>query len=93
MKAIWKYILTEKTEQVVLIPQSGKILSVQRQNDNICMWVMVSPQAKKEVRKFVIQGTGHPLNDCITSPPAEDPKYLGTCVMEVFVWHVFEIFS
>ena len=84
MRVIWKYSLSieREAEYTVLMPRQAEILTVQAQNDNICLWALVEddPDYPTEVRHFSIVVTG-------SSP--EDAKYIGTVQLEG-VWHVFE---
>ena len=62
-KTIWKYIIEIKDSQEINMPLGAEILSIQNQNESICIWVLVSPkEARKEIRIFEIFGTGHPIN-------------------------------
>ena len=91
---IYKYELEIRDLQVLKIPYGYKIISIQQQDDNICMWVIVDP-ACKDVQVIIrCFGTGHNLE------PSFSLEYLGTVVLtnpgiesEVIsssVWHFFE---
>ena len=85
MKVIWKYTLYDDgIICTLLIPKGGKILTSQIQNGIPRIWVLVDPNDEKEMRKFIVYGTGHTLSD--------DPgKYISTVQEGRFVWHIFEI--
>lgn len=86
---IWKYPLALiDSPQLVEMPEGARILSVQEQQNRICVWALVDPEAKKVSRKFHIFGTGNQLD----ASGVEWFQFLGTVVMSlgVFVWHVFE---
>lgn len=85
-KTIWKYELKTEDIQSVTMPKGGTILTLQTQNDNPCLWVLVDPNAEKEVRGFMIYGTGHII------PTEPYPHtYIGTYQhLNGLVFHVFE---
>ena len=80
---IFKYILTETSIQEIELPESPKFLSVQNQNDKICVWIRVNEDAKLKSFKFHIYGTGNSCNYSINF------LYLGTVQINTFVWHIF----
>jgi hypothetical protein len=87
MPTIWKYGLSLDDEQIINMPAHAKILHVGVQGDSIQMWAMVDPvETNIQHRKIVIVGTGHQM------PYADFERvYLGTIIVEMFVWHIFEI--
>lgn len=52
----------------------------------LCVWALVNPEANKEIRKFRLFGTGHPF------PEDEDLIHVGSFQMEQgkLVFHLFE---
>ena len=82
---IWKYHI-ERTVPIRM-PKDAKILTVQNQNDRICIWVLVNSKAEKEERHFEVHGTGNVIfeNNKVTR------EYIGTCQTGIFVWHIFEV--
>lgn len=81
--SIWKFPLAEEIE----MPKKAKVLTVQVQRDIPCIWAVVDPSADREVRRFVIVGTGHSMN--------RKGPYIGTFQLEggALVFHVFEVES
>ena len=79
---IWKYSLVFPTGNVA-IPAGGKILDLQQQRGVPCLWVLVNPEAEKELRTFTVYGTGHEI-------PDEGFEYVGTYQEGMLVWHLFE---
>lgn len=65
------------------MPEGAKILSVGNQRGNLCLWAMVDPTNPGVFRIFEMIGTGYPLSDV-------GLQFIGTVVIEPFVWHVFE---
>lgn len=51
-----------------------------------CMWALIDFEAPKEIRHFILAGTGHPL------PEGLKLKHLGTFKMagDRLIFHVFE---
>ncbi len=87
MKKVYKYLLPSQDEVRLEMPMGARILHVGVQdNEQLCLWALVSPAAKKITRKFRIAGTGHE----ITGPSS---THLGTAVMYngQLVLHVFEM--
>jgi hypothetical protein len=86
MKTIWKFNLTLTDSQYIKMPKAAEILTIQRQNEQACLWALVNPNAEKETRYFEIHGTGNP----ILESDNRERKYIGTFQQPLFVWHVFE---
>lgn len=88
MLTIHKYPLRESTAvQSVAMPVAAEILSCQVQRGTICLWATVydDPGQPMYWRKFIIRGTGYPLDGLI------GPQHVGTVQMGDLVWHVFEV--
>lgn len=82
---IWKYVLEIKDVQQISMPESAKLLTVQVQNNALCLWALVD-KAKPMVEKMIkIYGTG---NEIPFFTRAKD--YIGTVQMGQLVWHVFK---
>ena len=84
---VWKYeIEILGKNQEVEMPVGATILHVDSQRtDTICLWALVCPTAPTNVRVFDVYGTGHDINI-----RHHDINHLGTVIIGVFVWHVFE---
>lgn len=83
---IFKYLIAITDRQDIKIPKGGKILSVQYQYPNTCVWVMVDELQPKESRSFEVFGTGHIIE------PNETRQFLGTIQQpNGLVFHIFEI--
>lgn len=83
---IWKFELKVTDMQHISMPSGAEILSVANQNGALCLWAMVHPEHPKEERSIEIIGTGNP----IPVGMGVDRKFIGTAVVNPFVWHVFE---
>lgn len=85
MSRIWKYELEITDEQTVEMPRGAKVLSVANQGGKLCLWAEVDPSERIVVRHFLVIGTGHQITEDF-----DLRKFVGTVLMEPFVWHVFE---
>lgn len=85
MRRIWKYPLEITDEQFIDVPLGSEPLSVQIQNDQLCIWVGVPndgrPTKEQPIR---IYGTGHPVDSLLKD-------YVGSVQQAggALVWHVF----
>lgn len=82
---IFKYILSATDTQRVKLYREAKILSVQIQGGEICVWARVNPSAPTQDVDFDIFGTAHPI-------PAKYPgTFIGTVQWQGVAhgWHVF----
>lgn len=87
MKTIYKYPLEITDEQEIEIPLGSRILSVQMQRDQLCLWAMVNSKVTNKTKiKILVCGTGNPIE----YPPSR-MEFLGTIQQQVFVWHVFAL--
>lgn len=81
---VFKYPLSLKDgPQLLHLPVNAKLLRVACQNEKPNIWALVDPYGNKEVREFVVIGTGYPV--------PENAQYIGSCDDRIFVWHVFEL--
>ena len=88
MKTIWKYELDTVDNQLIEMPLSARILTVQTQNEKPCLWCLTYPNIPKEVwkkREIIIHGTGHDVE-------AVPGEYIGTYQLlnGALVYHVFD---
>lgn len=85
MKAIWKYQLEVKDEQLLSLPLGSVIRSFGAQGDEIFVWVEVDTDATETYDTCLyIRGTGMPL-------PDKDLDYITTVLMYqgALVWHIY----
>lgn len=86
---IWKYVININDNFTINLPDDSltKILSLQIQRNQPCLWILVDDTAKvfKE-RKFRIVGTGIPVN-------FNTDKFIGTFQINYgnLVFHLFEV--
>ena len=89
-KTIWKFELNPSISgnHSFKIPKDSEILTVQMQNNNPCIWVLVNPNNEVEERFFELFGTGHD----VYCDMGIDRKYINTVQMQEgsLVFHIFE---
>ncbi len=84
MKSIYKFPLSVGDESEINMPSGSEILTVQVQDNKICIWAKVDlGSTTLQVRTFRVVGTGHPFDPKLT--------YIGTVLIGLFVWHIFEV--
>ncbi len=83
---IWKFDLEITDTQHVILPMDARLLSVGNQRGNLCLWAIVNPVKAMETRCIEIIGTGNPIEKLV----GFHREFLGTIVIDPFVWHVFE---
>lgn len=74
MKTIYKYILEPIGGLAIQMPVGAKILTVQGQNDRICIWAEVNSDSPTEEVIFEVFGTGHKLPNGM----GVNREYIGT---------------
>jgi hypothetical protein len=85
MKVIYKYPMKLDLYQTIKLPKNARILSIQLQNDEICMWVLTATEITSDIdRVFMIVGTG--TSDRV----GEFDEYIATVQQGGYVWHIFE---
>jgi len=85
---IWKYPLEVADQQNLKLPTGAKILTVQAQDGNPCLWALVDetlPKFRFEIHAIAIYGTGTPI-------PDEPGDYIATFQIMggELVFHAFE---
>ena len=86
MIAIYKYPIEITDHQVIEIPKSAKLLSVQVQYGYPCIWAMVDTNWPIMKRHITIAGTGHDLSSRLMG------KFIGTIQLSdgELIFHVFD---
>ena len=79
---IWKFGLEVTRVQELEVPEVFRVLHVGNQGGSLCLWAEVDPQSATTKRTFRIIGTGHPVPVGL--------EYIGSAVIDPFVWHVFQ---
>ncbi len=86
MSQVWKYELQIVDEQTLEMPRGAKVLSVANQSGKLCLWAEVDQSERIVYRHFLIIGTGNLITEDF-----ELRKFVGTVLIDPFVWHVFEV--
>ena len=88
MKTIYKYLLKVEDYQMIIMPRSAQILTVQAQREKPCIWALIETDNEPEERYFRMAGTGHSI-----SSKAKLLRFVGTfqIMNGDLVFHVFEI--
>ena len=82
MKRVWKYPLKFRRNQELTLKRKSQILSVQFQEETLCLWALVEPDEIDALCKIHIIGTGFEIKENLD-------YYIGTVQQGVYVWHVF----
>lgn len=88
MMTIWKFALEIKDEQIITMPASARVLTVQTQGeDSPCIWAMVHPDNATEKRKIRTFASGDQIDF-----ETRFGTYLGTYQISAgaLVFHVFD---
>ena len=88
MSKIYKYTLEITDFQSLALPFNAEILSVQAQNNSICLWAKFKDESETEERYFRIIGTGHEFEE--KNPSVENLNFISTVQLNGLVWHIFE---
>jgi hypothetical protein len=88
MRTVFKYTVpVDDFRHDFGIPTKGKIVHVQASAvDKVDFWVELDSKRKTELRTFFVIGTGHPVPHQVDT----DMRYVGTTVIGIFVWHLYE---
>lgn len=88
IKKIFKYPIPVADAFEISLPENAQILTVQAQFEDACLWALVDPEARTEIRILRIFGTGHPVDG-----PINNLKYISTFQLNggQLVFHVFEV--
>lgn len=58
---IWKWPLEITDRQTIMAPKHARLLTIQMQGDQPCLWALCSIDADYEPRTIHIYGTGNPV--------------------------------
>ena len=89
MKTIYKYTLEPIGGLTIQMPIGAKILTVQGQNDRICIWAEVNSDSPTEEVIFEVFGTGHDIRTDMW----RGREYIGTVQLcdGTLVLHVYRL--
>jgi hypothetical protein len=85
MLTVYKYQVPFADEFSLELPKGAVLLSYLNQFEVGCLWALVDPTKKTELRYFRLAGTGHSLINYKL-------KYIGSAIFENgrLVFHLFE---
>lgn len=90
MKEIWKHYFEETDTTILNLVPGAKILSIQIQNNRLCLWEQHDAQTKQrsnlEKRTIRVIGTGQPHD-------SSNLEYITSVQHGIYVWHIFEKIS
>jgi len=83
---VWKFKLAVADRQTLQVPKGAKPLTVQVQNGERRVWMLVNPAAELVAMTICVHGTGHDFDATLYD-------YIGTAqqVGGALVWHVFRV--
>lgn len=86
LETIWKTVLPVQDDIELELPKDAKILTVQVQHGDPCLWYACDPNNEKVTRVFRLAGTGHAITN------GGELEYIGTFQLAggAFVGHLFE---
>ena len=87
MITIYKYPLDIIDMQKIYMPRGAKILTVQMQGKQLCLWAEVDTKNQLDARRIAIVGTGSPAPEFLVGYS----QYISTVQERTFVWHVYEV--
>lgn len=82
-QVIYKYQL-ENEFTTLMLPYQSRPLCFQNQNNKMCLWVLLDLDKPVVTRRFQLIGTGEPADNL-------SYVYIGSCQIEGFIMHLFEI--
>ena len=80
---IYKYKLKIEIVQTIKMPANARILSIQAQGNELCLWAEVFAENQLDERTFLIRGTGQAF-------AKGSDVYLATVQVGGFYWHIYE---
>ena len=83
MLSIYKYPLSSE-RCTHSIPHGARVLSVQTQGEQLCLWALVDTDKVHETRTFRVIGTGWDVAGRFLD------NFIGTAQQGPYVWHIFE---
>lgn len=85
IERVYKYQFTVNDDVEIDMPQGAKILLVECQDGEPCIWAQVDPTNANQRRYFRAYGTGHPIDW------TQSPKHVASFQQPPYVWHLYEV--
>lgn len=86
MISVYKYVIPFDEHPVIEMHSPNKYLSVDNQNEQLCLWTLIRTDNPIKPVEFRLVGTGHSFDD------AYHHNYIGSAQFQggLYVWHLFE---
>ena len=84
---VWKFPFATKDVQELTMPRGARLLHVAVQQEQLCLWALVRPEAVTVRRRIRVVGTGQKIS------VNDSEKYVGTAMSfgGELVWHAFDL--
>ena len=89
MKKIYKYKLDITDRQTIDLPRDAKLLDIQVQNSDICLWAEIEDDEVTVPALIECFGTGNGIYEDM----GVDRFYIATVQKDGFVWHFYKRIS
>lgn len=86
MQTVFKYVIPAEDSPTLMIPDGARILSIQGQAGEVCLWAHVDTEMPMAPVKLHVFGTGHHMPDKVV-----EWQFLGTTQLlnGTLVFHVY----
>ncbi len=93
MKTVYKYPIPIMDDFEIKIHRVIKILHVDVQDEQPCIWALVESDSPLSFRQFSLRGTGHSCDGLELTGLQKNCDYVGTFIMQngAFVFHLFDL--
>lgn len=89
MLTVYKYPIEVKSHFPLSLPDGARILKVDFQGDQLCLWALGDTNVKPVTRMIRVFGTGHPIGTENPNVTMNKLVFIDTVFHGPFVWHVF----
>jgi len=88
VRRVYKYPIPVTDMIDLSLPAGAQPLHVAAQGEMVCLWALVDPEAEPVARRFIVRGTGHPIEN-----DDADLSHVGTFLLQdgALVFHLFEV--
>lgn len=85
MITVYKYPFEIADQVTIDLPKGARILKVETQGGQPCLWALVDTDQKRVPKNFLIFGTGHQMDRGMLMVG----EHVATFQQGPFVWHMF----
>lgn len=88
-RTVWKFPLSLDGPTVILVPSTALVIlaALDPLTGAPAIWLELDPESPRKERRFVIYGTGHPIEGDGGYP---SDLHVGSAIDGQFVWHIYE---